>query len=58
MIVAAGVAPAVLRYLAVEAAVSSGELRAVPVAGKELSRSLRGVWIFRSWAALQESWCT
>lgn len=42
--VAAGVAPAVLSALAVEAAVDSGELRSVPVADLRLDRRLRAVW--------------
>ena len=42
--VAAGVAPAVLSALAVEAAIDSGELRSVPVADLRLDRLLRAVW--------------
>lgn len=42
--VAAGVGPAVLSGLAVEAALRTGELRAVPVAGVDLRRKLRAVW--------------
>jgi len=40
----AGIAPAVLSVLAVEAAIDSGELRSVPVADVRLDRQLRAVW--------------
>ncbi|MEU5943352.1 LysR substrate-binding domain-containing protein [Micromonospora sp. NPDC047548] len=43
--VTAGVAPAVLSVLAVEAALRTGELRAVPVDGLDLRRQLRAVWL-------------
>lgn len=42
--VIAGAAPAVLSVLAVHDALRSGELRAVPVTGLDLTRRLRAVW--------------
>jgi DNA-binding transcriptional LysR family regulator len=42
--VAAGAGPAVLSSLAVAAELSAGTLRAVPVTGVDLTRTLRAVW--------------
>lgn len=42
--VSAGTAPAVLSELAVESALSSGQLIEIPVAGMNLARELRAVW--------------
>jgi len=42
--VAAGAGPAVLSSLAVAAALSAGTLRAIPVTGVNLNRTLRAVW--------------
>jgi DNA-binding transcriptional LysR family regulator len=42
--VAAGAGPAVLSSLAVAAELAAGTLRAVPVAGVDLNRTLRAVW--------------
>jgi DNA-binding transcriptional LysR family regulator len=42
--VAAGAAPAVLSSLAVAAELAAGTLRAVPVTGVDLTRTLRAVW--------------
>jgi hypothetical protein len=42
--VAAGAAPAVLSSLAVAAELAAGTLRAVPVNGVDLTRTLRAVW--------------
>jgi DNA-binding transcriptional LysR family regulator len=39
-----GSAPAVLSSLAVAAELSAGTLRAVPVTGVDLNRTLRAVW--------------
>jgi DNA-binding transcriptional LysR family regulator len=43
--VAAGAGPAVLSSLAVAAELSAGTLRAVPVTGLDLNRTLRAVWL-------------
>src|SRR6476469_8660955 len=42
--VAAGAGPAVLSSLAVAAELAAGTLRAVPVTGVDLTRTLRAVW--------------
>ena len=42
--VSAGTAPAVLSELAVESALSTGQLMAIPVEGMNLARELRAVW--------------
>ena len=42
--IATGAGPAVLSSLAVAAELSAGTLRAVPVTGVDLTRTLRAVW--------------